>query len=80
MARERSCRGDFLGEIRALLGMPDGRVALVDFIHTRQCVDDLRRFGVSASRTRDARLSFWTTAILHFGFARTYFVLGTKVG
>lgn len=73
----RKAREDMMREIARVL-QGGGRVALVDFMFTRQCVDDLCRFGVAARRVRDERKFFWTTAVWHFGFAHRYFVLGTK--
>lgn len=58
---------------------PGGKVGLVDFIFTDECVDDLRKFGVEARRERDDdAVSFWVSAILNFGLVKTYFVVGTK--
>ena len=57
---------------------PGGRVALVDFIFTDECVADLETYGVKAARRRDGSLSFWVSAILNFGMVRTYHVVGTK--
>jgi arsenite methyltransferase len=57
---------------------PGGRVALVDFIFTDECVEDLRKCGVAAERVRDAFLSFWISAILNFGALKTYHVTGMK--
>jgi ubiquinone/menaquinone biosynthesis C-methylase UbiE len=57
---------------------PGGRVALVDFIFTDECVEELRKFGVEADRTRDGFISFWISAILNFGAVKTYHVVGRK--
>ena len=57
---------------------PGGRVALVDFIFTDECVEDLRQFGVETERTRDGFFSFWVSAILNLGAVRTYQVVGRK--
>ena len=57
---------------------PGGRVALVDFIFTDECVADLRKFGVVAKRLREGFLSFWISAILNLGAVKTYHVIGTK--
>lgn len=56
-----------------------GRVALVDFIFTSECVADLQNHGVKAERVRDAFLSFWISAILNFGAVKTYHVVGRKI-
>jgi len=58
---------------------PGGKVALVDFIFTDECVEGLRAGGVQARRVRDGLLSFWISAILNFGAVKTYHVVGTKV-
>lgn len=58
---------------------PGGRVALVDFIFTNECVADLRNHGVEAERMRDGFLSFWISAILNFGAVKTYHVVGRKI-
>jgi SAM-dependent methyltransferase len=58
---------------------PGGKVALVDFIFTDECVQDLRAGGVQVWRMRDGLLSFWISAILNFGAVKTYHVVGTKV-
>ena len=57
---------------------PGGRIALVDFIFTDECVQDLRKCGVAAGRTRDGFFSFWVSAILNFGAVKTYHVVGRK--
>lgn len=57
---------------------PGGCVALVDFIFTDDCVEDLAKFGVESQRVRDGFLSFWTSAILNFGAVKTYHVVGSK--
>ena len=55
-----------------------GRVALVDFIFTEQCVGELINCGLAnAGRARMKR--FWSTAITSFGMVRLYKVIGTKV-
>ena len=58
---------------------PGGKVALVDFIFTDECLEDLGADGVQAWRVRDGLLSFWISAILNFGAVKTYHVVGTKV-
>lgn len=57
---------------------PGGRIALVDFIFTDECVKDLRKFGVVSERVRDGFVSFWVSAILNFGAIKTYHVVGRK--
>jgi ubiquinone/menaquinone biosynthesis C-methylase UbiE len=58
---------------------PNGQVALVDFIFTRECVDVLRKCGVeNARRMREGSISFWFSAILNLGAVRTYRVVGRK--
>jgi ubiquinone/menaquinone biosynthesis C-methylase UbiE len=57
---------------------PGGQVALVDFIFTDDCVDDLRKFGVESARRRDGFFSFWISAILNVGAVKTYHVVGRK--
>jgi len=57
-----------------------GRVVLVDFIFTDDCVADLRKFGAEAERFREGgSLSFWISAILNFGAVKTYQVVGRKI-
>jgi SAM-dependent methyltransferase len=69
-------RKQMAGEIARVL-RPGGQVALVDFIFTEQCVQDLIESGVpGAARTRMNR--FWITAITSFGMVRLYKVVGNK--
>jgi len=75
--QERADREQMMCEVARVL-KPGGYVGLVDFIFTDQCVEDLRKFGVEAERTRDRGLSFWVSAILNFGAVKTYYVLGRK--
>ena len=75
--RTRSGRERMMREVARVL-KPGGRVALVDFIFTDECVTDLRNFGVAAVRVRDGFLSFWISAILNLGAVKTYHVIGTK--
>jgi ubiquinone/menaquinone biosynthesis C-methylase UbiE len=58
---------------------PGGHVALVDFIFTNECVEDLRASGVQAERVRDGFLPFWISALLNLGAIKTYHVVGTKM-
>jgi hypothetical protein len=59
---------------------PGGRLALVDFIFTGQCVQILREIGVSdVKRARvGSFIAFWFSAILNFGLVQTYEVTGSK--
>ena len=75
--RTRRDRERMMREIARVL-KPGGRVALVDFIFTDECVGDLRNFGVSGRRLRDGFLSFLISAILNIGAVKTYHVIGTK--
>ena len=60
---------------------PDGRLALVDFISTGQCVEILRRLGISdARRTRVGGLSFLLGTILMFGTFQVHLVTGQRKG
>jgi len=58
---------------------PGGRVALIDFIFTGQCVDDLRNYGFAdARRDRMGNFGFWVGAILTFGVVQLFEVTATK--
>ena len=58
---------------------PGGRLGLVDFIFTGECVRVLHSLGIAdAKRCRLGTFSFWCSAILNFGLVRTYFVVGSK--
>jgi len=58
---------------------PGGRVALIDFIFTGQCVADLRSYGFAdARRDRMGKLGFWAGALLTFGAVQLYQVSATK--
>jgi arsenite methyltransferase len=75
--KSRADRERMMREMARVL-KPGGRLAMVDFIFTDECVEDLRRFGVESERARDGCVSFWLSAILNFGAVRTYHVVGTK--
>jgi ubiquinone/menaquinone biosynthesis C-methylase UbiE len=76
--KQRSDRELMVREMVRVL-KPGGRVALLDFIFTGECVQLLRNCGLeNASRMQDGFLSFWIFAILNFGAVQTYLVLGTK--
>jgi len=75
----RSEREAMMHEITRVL-KPGGHVALVDFIFTDECVSDLQKYGVKATRTRDESLAFWILAIVNFGVVQTYHVVGAKEG
>ena len=59
---------------------PGGRLALVDFIFTGECVRALRAIGiVDAGRARvGSFFSYWLTAALNFGLVRIDQVTGSK--
>jgi hypothetical protein len=59
---------------------PGGRLALVDFIFTGECVRVLQGIGIAdATRARVGSLfSFWLGAVLNFGLVQTYGVTGRK--
>jgi arsenite methyltransferase len=75
--KSRGCRERMMSEAVRVL-KPGGRIALVDFIFTDDCVGDLSKFGVESRRVRDGFLSFWISAILNFGAVKTYHVIGKK--
>jgi len=58
---------------------PGGRLALVDFIFTKECVDVLRRSGASdATRLRIGGLRHWLGAIFMLGAFQLCAVIATK--
>jgi arsenite methyltransferase len=58
---------------------PGGRLALVDFIFTKECVDVLERAGlVGTTRRRIGGLRFWVGAVLMLGTFQLCAVTATK--
>jgi SAM-dependent methyltransferase len=75
--KSRADREKMMREVSRVL-KPGGHVALVDFIFTDDCVNDLRKFGVESARRRDGFFPFWISAILNVGAVKTYLVVGRK--
>jgi SAM-dependent methyltransferase len=75
----RAEREQMLREIVRVL-KPGARLALVDFIFTEECVEVLRKIGITdARRTRVGTFfSFWLSAVLNFGLVQTYQITGSK--
>jgi arsenite methyltransferase len=58
---------------------PGGKLAVVDFIFTNECLNTIQRSGIpDAVRTRVGGASYWLSAILSLGSTRTYLVTASK--
>ena len=75
--KNRADRRQMVAEAARVL-KPGGHIAIVDFMFTDECVEDLRIAGVQAERIRDGFLSFWISTIFNFGLLKTYHVVGRR--